>query len=242
MYLLVCRPMTTSRSAYFSLAEETALNADAARKGVWGQFLSNDALEREDEAAALLTRFIQGSENTVDDLLRAATGHFRMATLRGDISGSLAEHGELIHLTERARDPLVRSSFLVAYAWLLGLCGRYEEALTTLDALRELIRESFLDFVDAWVLQLSSTTLLGLRQFRSARSEIARCAQSGASVPLIACSASWLRARLQLATNRPQEAAGDARSAASRSPSNVGPRSQSILLAISGACNHGSVA
>ncbi len=193
--------------AYFSLAEETAQSAEAAQKGIWGQFLSNEALEREDEASALLTRFIQGSENTVDDLLRSASGHFRMATLRGDISGSLAEHGELIHLTERARDPLVRSSFLVTYAWLLDLAGRYQEAHTTLTAVREFIRESFLDFVDAWVLQLSSTTLLGLRQFRSARSEIGRCARSGASVPLIACSASWLQARLQLATNRPQEAA-----------------------------------
>jgi LuxR family maltose regulon positive regulatory protein len=192
---------------YFRLAEDTAQGAEAAQKGIWGQFLSNEALEREDEAAALLSRFIQGSENTVDDLLRAASGHFRMATLRGDISGSLAEHGELIHLAERARDPLVRSSFLVSYAWLLDLGGRYQEALTTLEAVRELVRESFLDFVDAWVLQLSSTALLGVRQFRSARFEIGRCAQSGASVPLIACSASWLVARLQLATNRPQEAA-----------------------------------
>ncbi len=193
--------------AYFTLAEETALNAAAAQRGVWGQFLSNDALERQDEAAALLTRFVHGSGNTVDDLLRAATGHFRMATLRGDISSSLEEHGELIHLAERARDPLVRSSFLVAYVWLLDLAGRYEEALKTLDTLREFIRESYLDFVDAWVLQLSSTALLGVRQFRSARSEIARCAQSGTSVPLIACSASWLLARLQLATNRPEAAA-----------------------------------
>jgi LuxR family maltose regulon positive regulatory protein len=193
--------------AYFTLAEETALSDEAAQRGVWGQFLSNEALERQDEAAALLTRFVHRSGSTVDDLLRAATGHFRMATLRGDVSSSLKEHGELIHLAERARDPLVRSSFLVAYVWLLDLAGRYEEALTTLDSVRELIRESYLDFVDAWILQLSSTALLGVRQFRSARSEIGRCAQSGASVPLIACSASWLLARLQLATDRPAVAA-----------------------------------
>jgi ATP/maltotriose-dependent transcriptional regulator MalT len=193
--------------AYFTLAEQTAQSADAAQRGVWGQFLSTEALERQDEAVSLLTRFVQSSGHTVDDLLRAATGHFRMATLRGDISRSLEEHGELIHLAERARDPLVRSSFLVAYAWLLDLAGRYEEALTTLGALREFIRESYLDFVDAWILQLSSTALLGVRQFRSARTEIGRCAHSGASVPLIACSASWLLARLQLATDRPEAAA-----------------------------------
>jgi LuxR family maltose regulon positive regulatory protein len=193
--------------AYFTLAEETAQSAEAAKRGVWGQFLSNEALERQDEAVALLTRFVDGSGNTADDLLRVATGHFRMATLLGDISSSLEEHGELIHLAERARDPLVRSSFLVVYVWLLDLAGRYEEALTALDVLREFIRESYLDFVDAWVLQLSSTALLGVREFRSARSEIGRCAKSGASVPLIACNASWLLARLQLATERPEAAA-----------------------------------
>jgi LuxR family maltose regulon positive regulatory protein len=193
--------------AYFSLAEETAKSQEVAQQAVWGRFLSHEALEQEDEAALLLTKFIERSGATVDDRLRAATGHFRMATLRGGIDDALAEHKELIYLADRSRDPLIRSSFLIAYVWLLELAGRYEEALAVLQTVREFIRESFLDFVDAWVLQLSSTALLGLRQFGSARSEIGRCARAGAAVPLITCSASWLLARLHLATNRPDTAA-----------------------------------
>jgi LuxR family maltose regulon positive regulatory protein len=192
---------------YFSLGQETAVSDDVAKKALWGQFLSHDALEQDDEADLFLTRFIAQSGTTVDDRLRAATGLLRMATLRGGINGALADHGALIHLVDRARDPLIRSSFLIAYSWLLVLAGRYEEALATLQIVREFIRESFLDFVDAWVLQLSSTALLGLRRFRSSRAEIGRCAQTGAEIPLTTCSASWLPARLHLAMNRPQAAA-----------------------------------
>jgi LuxR family maltose regulon positive regulatory protein len=192
---------------YFTSAEETAQHSEAAQQGIWGQFLSHEALEREDEAALLLARFVERSGATVDDLLRAATGQFRMATLRGDISGALADHEELIHLAERARDPLIRSSFFVGYVWLLDLAGRYQEALAALETLRDFTRESFLDFVEGWAFQLSGTAMLGLRHFRSARAEIGRCARAGASVPLLACSASWLLARLELATNRPQAAA-----------------------------------
>src|SRR5207253_2701962 len=127
--------------------EHAATSDRDIRQALWGQFIATETLELEREAGELLNRFVQGSGNTVDELLRIATGRCRMAHLQANIGETLELHKSLGLLADRSRDPLILSSFLNSFAGLLTLNGRYKEALRTAQSEMSFADRYSLDFV-----------------------------------------------------------------------------------------------
>jgi ATP/maltotriose-dependent transcriptional regulator MalT len=191
---------------YFRDAETTSTSGSDNWQALWGQFLASETLERETDAAELLCRLTQLSGGSVDELLRIATGRFRMAQLSGSIQTALQSIEELTHLASRSRDPLVRSSFLNSYGSLLVLSGEYEKALNEGKAEIAFVLHASLDFVLPFAHFLVATAYLGLRRFRDCRTHLATCERIAMKSEFVTCNMCIVDARLRLSTQLPREA------------------------------------
>jgi LuxR family maltose regulon positive regulatory protein len=194
---------------HFESAEQAAASDEDARQAVWGQFLAVDGLERHQEAEKLLSVYEACSTSEIDELLRIATGRFRMALLCGGVVETLEAHRDLMHLVDRSRDPLIRSSFLNSYATLLGLSGDYAEALSATETGLDFIRSACLDFALPYAYLNAAATRLGLRQFRSAATALSHCARAAKKSGFVTCNVGVLRARVRLASGQFDEAVKD---------------------------------
>jgi ATP/maltotriose-dependent transcriptional regulator MalT len=192
---------------YFKRAEHAATSDGDARSAVWGQFTASESLDREEDAAALLADFTERSGTSVDELLRIATGHFRLATLCGGIDQTIDRFRGLTHLAEHSRDPLIRSSFLNSSASLLVLAGRYEQAATVSESAIAFIRDASLDFALPFALLNAAASHLGLRRFRTCRTNLVLSDRSTLRSAFLICNTTAIDARLRLATNQASEAA-----------------------------------
>lgn len=160
---------------HFQSAEQSAASAEDLRAALWGQFLAADWLERRTEAASFLAALERCSGTTVDELLRIATGQMRSALWSGDFREPLARAEPLVHVMDRSRDPLIRSSFLNSRAFLLSFSGQYEYALMASQDMIEYTRSTYLDFGLAHARVCRAYAQLGLRQFRGATLSLSQC-------------------------------------------------------------------
>jgi hypothetical protein len=187
---------------YFVEAQECSVSDVDGLQALWGRFIATEALELEQEAQTLLQDFVAHASNSIDDRLRIATGHFRMASLSGGVREVLDTHLADALLAERASDPLIRTSFLNTYAGLLVLAGRYDEAAA--------IAQGCLLFAEKYslglVIPLAHLHLAeakwGVRDFRGCRASIADAERTGGmseSEFLMSCLG-VLRARTLLTT------------------------------------------
>jgi ATP/maltotriose-dependent transcriptional regulator MalT len=191
---------------YFRSASAAATNLADRRQALWGEFLATESLERGMEAEALLRRFIQISGRSVDDLLRIAAGKFRIAQLNGAIGQALRENESLIHVVSRSRDPLIRSSFLNTFVAMLTFAGQYERAVQEGEEEIRFALASSLDFVLPFAYLLTATASLGLRDMRRCRANLNSCRRVWTGNHFIGCNMSILHARLQLASQQPDQA------------------------------------
>jgi LuxR family maltose regulon positive regulatory protein len=193
---------------HFEAAEQSAHTEPDARQALWGRFIATEALEREREAELLLADFIDRSENTVDELLRIATGRFRMALLLGRVHEAIESHRSLALLVDRSRDPLIQTSFLNSYAGLLAIGGLYEETLKATENVMSFAEEYLLDFVIPFAHFHVAEGKWGLRNFRACKSSLAhvqRLAVNNNNEFLISNVGAFY-ARLNLANGAPDEA------------------------------------
>jgi ATP/maltotriose-dependent transcriptional regulator MalT len=118
---------------------------------------------------------------------------------RGDLD--LRDADLAATLVDQVSDPLVVSSFQSVYSVVLGLVGRYEEAIEVAHEFRDAIRSYRLDFAMPYALCAASLAEAGLRQWAaseedvSTASEIARKARDGHAQQL--CLAQWMRVLVQ---------------------------------------------
>jgi ATP/maltotriose-dependent transcriptional regulator MalT len=203
---LTCRDETALER--FQAAEQTACSERDTRQALWGQFIATDSLDREREAGALLDDFVKSSGSTVDELLRIATGRFRMAALVAHIGQTLESYGSLALLVDRSRDPLIQSSFLNSYAWLLVINGRYEQALRTAKNEMAFADHYLLNFVTPLAHLHVAEANWGLRSFRTCKASLTHCelAALKGDDKFMASNVAALHARLHLTANAPNEA------------------------------------
>jgi ATP/maltotriose-dependent transcriptional regulator MalT len=193
---------------HFSAAVQTARTEADANRALWGQFLATATLERELEADLLLTAFIEKSGDSVDELLRVATGRFRMASLLGRVREALATYEPLALLRDRSRDPLIQSAFLNAYVALLTMSGRYEDALRTVKIEIAIANRYSLEFVIPLARYHAAAAKWGTRAFRACGTDLAFVTRvaAGTQDDFLSSNVAILRARLQLTSGAPAEA------------------------------------
>jgi len=191
---------------HFKKAQDAATTNGDARSAIWGQFTASESLDHETDAATLLADFTQRSGTTVDELLRIATGRFRLATLCGGIDQTIDHFRSLTHLAEHSHDPLIRSSFLNSNASLLVLAGHYEEALAAAETAMGFIRDASLDFALPFALLTAAASNLGLRLFRTCRTNLSLFERTTLRSAFLICNMTAINARLRLATNQISEA------------------------------------
>jgi DNA-binding CsgD family transcriptional regulator len=149
---------------YFARAGDLALDDAAERQALWGRFVSTVALES--EPAKALDDLETRSGTSADDVLRLGNGRLLLAALEGGFNDALESMRRLAPLLDRARDPLIQSSFLNSYASGLVLSAQYEDALRATDDEIAHAEEYRLDFVLPHAYVYRAGALWGLRRFR----------------------------------------------------------------------------
>jgi LuxR family transcriptional regulator, maltose regulon positive regulatory protein len=193
---------------YHRLAEKHAVDSMSLREALWGQFIS--LLELEDEGMeGLLARLASISGSSADEVLRLAAGRFMLAVRFG--AGLPDDQFAKIHLVSRARDPLIRSSFLNLCGGTLTFAGRYEEALDIANQQLGEAERFRLGFVLPHAYIRLATSYLGLREFARGfglLEQAHRSAETTADSPL-RLTLLTVRMRGLLATGRTEEALSD---------------------------------
>jgi ATP/maltotriose-dependent transcriptional regulator MalT len=165
------------RAAHLASREEHALSlyerAEAAassetelRDAKWGQLVCMIDLELPTANSVFAELSEAADFGDPRELVRAA-GHRLYLQLR---QGSLSlDEAEMVsQLLPTVSDPLVRSSFLSAYATALALTARYHDALDAADELGQIVEQYRLDFAQPYVLAVTAMARSGLREWRDA--------------------------------------------------------------------------
>ena len=175
-HLLVRAHTRAGQSAHFEGREEDALahhhraqslarQVSDKREALWGEFVCAIELEQAD-CAEVLTKLEALGSDTAADSIRIATG--RMVSAIRDGSGIDPELFSAVHRLSRVDDPLVRSSFLQVWSWLLTATGRYAEALDVTDQQLRHAEQYRLAFVLPHTYIRRGVAYRGLRRFRDA--------------------------------------------------------------------------
>ncbi len=175
-HLLVRAHTRAGQSAHFESREEDALahhrraqsiatHVSDKREALWGEFVCAIELEQAD-CAEVLSRLEALGSDTATDAVRIANG--RMLSAIRDGSGIEPELFSAVHRLPRVNDPLVRSSFLHVWSYVLTLTGRYAEALEATDQQLQDAEQYRLEFVLPHTQIRRAVALRGLRKFRNA--------------------------------------------------------------------------
>jgi LuxR family transcriptional regulator, maltose regulon positive regulatory protein len=154
-------------------ALETARSKDDARRALWGEFVSSLEPDHRNAAQTLEALSELGAASP-SDAMRLATGRLFLSIRDG--SGFSPDLFDAVHLAGKVDDPLIRLSYLHAYAGSLIFQARYQEGLSAItDHIAELERHR-MDFALPHSYLRRATATRGLRRFRDARNalEIAR--------------------------------------------------------------------
>jgi ATP/maltotriose-dependent transcriptional regulator MalT len=196
---------TRDASEHYRIALDQVDGGQPDRDALWGKFLS--LVEDEDEDADRVLGTLETlEESSPDDLLRIATGRWRLSIRSGRNC-----HEQLLAVADllpRAEDPLVRSSYLNSSAGALSLAGEYEESLRWSDRQLSEAERFRLAFVTPHGHLRRASALIGVRDFERARANIDRADELAAEARL-----GWLRlaatlsaALLHLAMGKPEAA------------------------------------
>jgi LuxR family maltose regulon positive regulatory protein len=207
---------------YFRSARDRASLADQLRESLWGLFICLNQLDSED-GLVTLDDFVRQSQGDVDAELRAATALCISIDRTGDAAQALRRTDAAMHLVERSRDPMIRSSFMNARARALAQTGRYREAFRIAEAEREEVRRFRLDFANASLECTAAMALIGFRQFAAARQALDKAEKDAERLGDLhnQVDAAAIRCRLLLATGRPDDALAAAKPRWERLPSPV---------------------
>ena len=118
---------------HFNHALEVATTEPDQREALWGQFITVAALEREDPTA-IVSELEARSGDTAEGVFRVGSARLILGHHKANVGAALESVRPLISLVDRAKDPMVQSSFLNAYVASLILTAHYSEALDVADA------------------------------------------------------------------------------------------------------------
>ena len=185
--------------ALYQRAEAAASSDAEIRDAKWGQVMCLVELERPEAERTL--RDLEAGVRMVDvrDVVRAAASGLSFQVKLGNLD--LHDADLAATLLQQVTDPLVVSSFQSTYSALLGLVGRYEEALEVVGDFFETIESYRLDFATPYALCAASLAEAGLRQWTSSEAKasralrIARSARDGHAQQL--CIAQLTRVLVQ---------------------------------------------
>jgi LuxR family maltose regulon positive regulatory protein len=159
----------TAALQYHRKALESAQSKDDARRALWGEFVSSLEPDHRNAANTLEELSALGAA-TPRDSMRLATGGLFLSLRDG--SGFSPDLFDAVYLAGKVDDPLVRLSYLHAYAASLIFQARYQEGLSVItDHIAELERYR-MHFALPHSYLRKATATRGLRRFREARAAL----------------------------------------------------------------------
>jgi ATP/maltotriose-dependent transcriptional regulator MalT len=184
---------------YHKVAIESAQTEEDGRRALWGEFVSSLEPDHRD-AARTLELLSELGASSPSDSMRLATGKLFLSIRDG--SGFSADLFDAVHLVGKVDDPLIRLSYLHAFAGALILQARYEDGLTVITSQIEELERFRMDFALPHSHLRSATATRGLRRFRDARSALETARRLSGGDADVATSATIELAFLLLAEGR----------------------------------------
>jgi LuxR family maltose regulon positive regulatory protein len=145
----------------------SAQSESDARQALWGEFAAS--LDPEHAAKTLGALSDLGAPSP-SDAVRLATGGLFLAMWDG--SGFSADLFDAVHLAEKVDDPLVRLSYLHAYATSLIFQARYEEGLSVITKHIAELEQYRMEFALPHSYLRKAIATRGLRRFRDSRASL----------------------------------------------------------------------
>jgi ATP/maltotriose-dependent transcriptional regulator MalT len=218
----------TAALAYHKRAIETAQTNSDARRALWGEFVSSLEPDHRDAARTLESLSELGAASPSDSM-RLATGKLFLSIRDG--SGFTTDLFDTVHLVGKVDDPLIRLSYLHAFAGALILQARYEEGLSVITNHISDLERYRMDFALPHSYLRRATAMRGLRRFREARSSLETARRLGGADDDVTATATIEVAFLLLAEGRLSEASNSLRS---DPPDDLAPGVQGEYLACKG--------
>jgi LuxR family maltose regulon positive regulatory protein len=187
-------------------ARAQANTPPSEKEALWGLFLAANEVEPESS-----TQYLDELERRValdiDTRLRLAVGRQAIAEQKASLAGLWPRYEALVPLVSRAKDPMVKSSFLANSAAVNVGRGHYELAHSLATSALTLCTDLRLDFALGVCLSFRSAAEIGLRRFTQAKRTLSQFHSSSSrrEDPHFQVDELTLRAKLALAQNRPDE-------------------------------------
>jgi LuxR family maltose regulon positive regulatory protein len=139
----------------------------AKREALRGQLTAAAKLEF-DSVNGIFDELVALHDGSAESTIAIATARFTAACRTGELTNLLETYRSGMHVLDKVRDPIVRTSFLNGSAQVLCSLGRYEEALRLTDRTLSDAEEARLAFVTPYARLAASTGHAGLRNFAQA--------------------------------------------------------------------------
>jgi ATP/maltotriose-dependent transcriptional regulator MalT len=185
---------------HFARAHDQAAHTEDAWRALWGQVLSAASLHHP-EAPTLVVRLQAFDCNEPDFLLCRAIAPGVLGVRAGTLQGVNAALVAALPLAPKARDPLVRLSFLLTLAQVLSLEAKYEESLEIVARVVSEADALGLTFVLQHAYTNQAYSELGLRRFGKALELLDKALEATmvSDNPHVLSNTRSLRARVLLA-------------------------------------------
>ncbi|HEV3480657.1 MAG TPA: LuxR C-terminal-related transcriptional regulator, partial [Gaiellaceae bacterium] len=146
------------------------------------------------EAEGLFAQLADTEETGFETRIRKALVRLMRAVRLGGVDGAIDVAARVLPLLDNLKDPLVTTSFLNTYVYVLVLNARYEKALALGETELEVARQYRLDFVLPHALIGRAGALIGVREFTKAAEEIEAAAGHASHSAHIAMSVAAVKA------------------------------------------------
>jgi DNA-binding NarL/FixJ family response regulator len=147
-------------------AEAVASAESERRAATWGQLMCAIELEMPDAKTTLHALNAEVQRSDIKEVVRSATYGLSHQVKLGNLD--LTHADAAAELVGGLSDPLLVSSFQSTYSAVLGLVGRYEEALDVATTFLATIRQYRLDFARPYALCAAALALAGMRRWSQA--------------------------------------------------------------------------
>jgi LuxR family maltose regulon positive regulatory protein len=191
----------------FRLAREVTGDPVLLRQAIWGCFLTTMDLER-DGSVGFLRAFEELPDQSVEDVVRIATGRLAYGNRRSGLAAALAGARATAHLVERVDDPMIQTAFWNGYSGALMFSAEYEEAVQIAERGAADAGAAGLDFVLPHTRLITAQAYLGMgarskagRLIDELAADARRCGDE-----FLASNATTLRARMHIGDSRPSDA------------------------------------
>jgi LuxR family transcriptional regulator, maltose regulon positive regulatory protein len=157
---------------YFAEARHHAQTEADLQRALWGQFTTTVELG-DAGAAEILQEFEGAGTASIDHLVRTQNGWLYLQMKTGSLLVALDGARPIFSLVQRARDPLIRVSFLNIYAGTLRLAGRYKASAEAISMAFEDIESYRLDFARPHLLLTKAAVHGAVGEFTQAHRALA---------------------------------------------------------------------